>query len=208
MITIKNLVHQYQQKTVLEVPELEIRQGEQWLLLGRSGSGKTTLLHILGGLLKASKGEVNIIGENLQTLSQSGMDRFRAKNIGIIFQKPHLIHTITVLQNLLMAQYMSRVKQNKNSCEEILRNLHLIEKKNAYPNQLSEGEAQRVSIARALLNRPAIILADEPTASLDDQNAGAVIGLLKEHALLHNATLVIATHDLRVKNKIGMSYDL
>jgi putative ABC transport system ATP-binding protein len=199
MFSIHQVKHFYQENLVLDVPQWEVGQGEHWLLLGSSGSGKTTLLHILGGLLSPSQGSIHILQQELHELKGVKLDKFRAKNIGIVFQKPHLIATLSVLKNLLLAQYMAGIKQDKSLCEKVLHQLNLSHRKNALPQQLSQGEAQRVSVARAILNKPKIILADEPTASLDDDNAQKVIELLKQQAQNCQATLIVATHDYRVK---------
>ncbi|EAY27269.1 ABC transporter ATP-binding protein [Microscilla marina] len=208
MFAIQEVIHKYGDKTVLQAPNWSAAQGEQWLLLGNSGSGKTTLLHILGGLLRPTSGQVQMAGQSLQTLQGSQLDKFRAKNIGLVFQKPHLIQTLTVLDNLLLAQYLAGVKQSKARCMDVLEQLGMQTHKKSYPNKLSQGEMQRVSVARAVLNAPKVLLADEPTASLDDHNTVQVINLLKQQAQAVNATLVIATHDQRVKTEISQVYEL
>jgi putative ABC transport system ATP-binding protein len=208
MFSIKNLTHLYQQKTVLKVADWEGNQAEQWLLLGNSGSGKTTLLHILGALLKPSSGEVEVCNQHISSQKSGNLDKFRAMNVGFIFQKPHLIQSLSVLQNLLAAQYASGFNQDRAKCQQILERLDVHTRKHAFPSQLSQGESQRVSVARALLNNPKIILADEPTASLDDKNATRVIALLKEQAQQQGATLVIATHDSRVKELFDKQFVL
>lgn len=184
-----------------QIPDIRLKQGEQLLVLGKSGSGKTTILHILAGLLQPKSGEVLIDGISLYGLKGTQMDKFRGKNIGIIFQKPHILTPLTVEENLLLANYFSGKKTDK--IDAILEDLGIADKKKSLVNNLSEGEAQRVSIARALVNQPKLILADEPTASLDDQNAEAVVNLLKGQAEKHQAALVIVTHDQRVKNHIS-----
>lgn len=206
MFAIQGIIHKYGDKTVLNAPDWEAAQGEQWLLLGNSGSGKTTLLHIMGGLLKPTSGSIKITHQELKSLSNAKLDRFRAQNIGLVFQKPHLIQTLSVLDNLLLAQYMAGLKQNKKRCLEVLEQLNMQHHRKSYPNKLSQGEMQRVSVARAVLNAPKVLLADEPTASLDDHNTVQVVQLLKQQAKAVNATLVIATHDQRVKTEITQVY--
>lgn len=208
MFILKNVTHKYGDKTILQATDWAASQGEHWLLLGNSGSGKTTLLHIMGGLLKPTNGEVEIANQNLHQVNGSKLDRFRAQHIGLVFQKPHLIQTLTVLDNLLLAQYMAGVKKNKQRCLEVLTQLNMQHHKKSYPNKLSQGEMQRVSVARAVLNSPKVLLADEPTASLDDENTVQVIQLLQQQAQAVNATLVIATHDQRVKNEIDQVFNL
>lgn len=208
MFTLKEVTHKYGDKTILEATDWSANQGEHWLLLGNSGSGKTTLLHIMGGLLQPTGGQIDIADQNLNQIEGSKLDRFRAQNIGLVFQKPHLIQTLTVLDNLLLAQYMAGVKKNKARCVEVLNQLNMQHHQKSYPNKLSQGEMQRVSVARAVLNAPKVLLADEPTASLDDHNTQQVVLLLKQQAEAVNATLVIATHDQRVKDEINQVFQL
>lgn len=209
MFQIQNLSFGYQKdKQIINIESWEATQGEPWLLLGNSGSGKTTLLHILAGLRKAKTGNIWIGKENIQELNGGKLDKFRGQNIGIIFQKPHLIDTLSVLKNLFLAQNMAGIKQDKSHCIDILQRLDIAEKKNEFPQKLSSGQAQRVSVARAIVNNPMLILADEPTASLDDKNAIQVIQLLKEQAQKQKATLVIATHDHRVKQHFDKQFQL
>lgn len=207
MFEISGLTHEYQAQTILSIDEWQTKQGEQWLVLGKSGSGKSTLLHILAGLLKPSKGKVKIQDTFIESLSSSDLDRFRAQNIGIVFQKPHLIQTLTVLENLLLVPYLAH-KGNKQQINSILDSLNMAHKQKSYPYQLSQGELQRISIARAIIHNPVLLLADEPTASLDDENAHNAINLLQTKAQEIGATLLIATHDQRVKNAFSHTYIL
>lgn len=200
MLVAKNLEFYYQPQQKFNIPDLNLAPGDQLLILGKSGSGKTTILNMLGGLLKPIKGDISIDGTPLYQLKGAKLDKFRGKNIGIIFQKPHILSPLTVEENLKLANYFSGAKGNKN--DTLLKDLGVLEKRNSKVNTLSEGEAQRVSIARALANSPKVILADEPTASLDDVNASIVIKLLKEQAEKFNAVLIIVTHDQRVKDHI------
>lgn len=199
MFEVAELRHQYQNQEVLNIPEWKVDKAESCLLLGNSGSGKTTLLHILAGIRLPSRGKIWVNGTLLSELNEAQRDKFRARNIGLIFQKPHLIATLNVSQNLLLAQYLAGLKQDKAQCKSLLEDLGLADKSKAYPHQLSQGQLQRVSVARAVLNQPALLIADEPTASLDDTNATQVIQLLKNQAEKWEATLLIATHDQRVK---------
>lgn len=200
-IVLRNINHQYGNQTpTLALEFFEAKPNEHWLLLGKSGCGKTTLLHIIAGLLKPTQGYVGIKGQALYELQPSAIDRLRARNIGIVFQKTHLMSTLNVSQNLEIAQYLAGLPTNRKRILEVLDQLQLLHRSKHYPAQLSGGEAQRLAVARAVLNTPSILLADEPTASLDDENAGKVIDLLKTQAELYKATLLIATHDQRVKN--------
>ncbi|GAA0880711.1 ABC transporter ATP-binding protein [Algoriphagus jejuensis] len=182
-------------------PEFKLDAGEALLVLGRSGSGKTTLLNLLAGLHIPLKGEVNLDGTSLSALSGQEMDLFRGKNIGIVFQKPHLIAALNVRENLELAHFFSKKKGQDIRC--LLSELGIDSKAESAVQTLSEGEGQRVSIARALANSPKLILADEPTSSLDDENTEKVIHLLKTQATKIGAALVIVTHDQRVRNHIS-----
>ncbi|TAE49267.1 MAG: ATP-binding cassette domain-containing protein [Cytophagales bacterium] len=201
MIKISHLNHFYGEKKIIALESWEVKQGEQWILVGNSGSGKTTLLHILAGLLvpsqKASILEIN--QQSIQMLSGAKLDKFRAKNIGLIFQKAHLIPTLNVIQNLLLVYFLAGIKQDKKHCKEVLAQVNLQGFEQYYPEQLSVGQAHRVAIARAILLSPSIILADEPSAGLDDDNTTQIIQLLKSQTQQYNASLLIATHDNRIK---------
>ncbi|MFN0291095.1 ABC transporter ATP-binding protein [Pedobacter helvus] len=208
MIAIKSVSHQYGAEQTITFADWQVNNGEQWLLLGQSGSGKTTLLHILTGLLKPTRGEIKINDTNIYTLSSKKIDQFRGQHIGIIFQKPHLIKSLNITENLILAQTFAGLTTNKVRIEEVLASLDMAHKKNAYPQELSQGQLQRVTIARAVINKPTLLIADEPTSSLDDKNAEAVLALLKEQSELNQATLVVATHDKRVKDAFNLTYDL
>jgi putative ABC transport system ATP-binding protein len=202
MIRVSGLQYQYLKGKVLAFPDFEAGRGEPVLLLGESGSGKTTLLHLLGGLLKLSVGTIEVAATNLATLSEAELDRFRGRHYGFIFQRNHLIQALSVEKNLLMAPFLAGLPQDEKRVGEVLIELQLGDKKNARINQLSQGQAQRVAIGRAILNRPDVILADEPTSALDDQNCERVANLLLQVATENNATLIVATHDQRLKAKI------
>lgn len=208
MISIKAVSHEYGHGTMLDFADWQVNNGEQWLLLGQSGSGKTTLLHILTGLLKPDTGIVKINDTELYQLSSKKLDEFRGQHIGIVFQKPHLIKSLNVTENLLLAQSFAGLATNKNRIEEVLASLDMAHKSKAYPQELSQGQLQRVTIARSVINKPTLLIADEPTSSLDDKNAEAVLALLKEQSELNNATLVVATHDKRVKDAFNLTYSL
>jgi ABC-type lipoprotein export system ATPase subunit len=208
MLTVNNLVFSYNEDNKFQFPNLNCEKGEHWLILGKSGCGKTTFLHLLGGLLKAKAGEILLNQTNICTLSESALDKFRGKNIGIVFQKAHLIKALTVEENLLTAQYLAGSVQDKSKINNILKRLNLENKADSYPSNLSQGEQQRVSIARALVNEPAIILADEPTSSLDDENAEEVLKLLLDISESFGSTLIIVTHDARLKSKFENKIEL
>ena len=208
MISIDQLQFNYADHKVLSIPHLEVSEQEHLLVLGTSGSGKTTLLHIMAGLLAPTHGKIVVGQTNLYQLSSSERDKYRGQNIGLVFQKSHLISALNVEDNLLLAQYLAGTAQDKGRIGEVLNELGLSEKKKKSIKTLSQGEQQRVTIARALLNRPRMILADEPTASLDDANASNVIALLKKQANNYGASLLIATHDQRVKDQFELQLNL
>lgn len=208
MIQIEGLNFGYSDHKILSIPQLEVKNDEHLMILGKSGSGKTTMLHILGGLLAPNEGRVIIGQSDIYAMSSAQRDKYRGQNIGLIFQKPHLISALSVEDNLLLAQYLSGTAQDKGRVKEVLEELDLLDKIHAKVKRLSQGQQQRVTIARALINRPRVILADEPTASLDDDNAIRVIQMLKETAKSYQAALVIATHDQRVKDEFEVQLNL
>ena len=206
MFALKNIRHAYNGQQVLDVPDWQVEQGAHWLLLGSSGSGKTTLLHILAGILKPTAGSVTIAGQDLGALAAAGLDRFRGRHVGIVLQQLHLIASLTVADNLLLAQYLAALPQDRSRVREVLASLDLADKGGAWPHELSHGQAQRVAVARAVINRPQLLLADEPTSNLDDARCGQALDLLESQARACNATLVIATHDQRTRARIPNHY--
>ena len=199
-------MHVYDQGRSLKFPDWEIGDMEQWLLLGASGSGKSTLLNIISGLLKPSQGEVSINGTDLYTLPVRRLDRFRGRHIGIIFQRPHLIRSLDVLDNLELAALMAGLPTDHERNRSLLADLGIGELAKKYPDQLSQGQLQRVSVARALVNKPDLLIADEPTSSLDDENTNQVVKMLTTQAKDNGAALIIATHDARVRNHLTKTY--
>ena len=197
MLETKNLRFKYDDDSELSFPDIKTSK-ENLLILGASGVGKTTFLHLLSGLLKPLEGEIDLIGIPISKLTMSEMDRFRGKNIGIVFQKPHFINSLTVKENLQLAQYISK-KIDKTRINSLLESLGIEDKANKKTLNLSQGEKQRVAIALAIVNSPKLILADEPTSSLDDLNCDKVINLLKDQAAKYKAKLIIITHDYRLK---------
>jgi len=208
MFVIRNLKHAYDSTEVLNVAAWQVEQGSQWLVLGPSGSGKTTLLHILAGILRPIAGSVSIAGEDLMALKPAELDRFRGQRIGIVLQRLHLVPSLTVRNNLLLAQYLAGLPQDSARAREVLASLDVAEKAGAYPHELSFGQAQRVAVARAVVNRPKLLLADEPTSNLDDARCAQAYGLLESQARDCGATLVIATHDQRIKARMSNHYEL
>lgn len=208
MIALNSISHNYENGHRIGFRDWQVDDGSQWLLLGASGSGKTTLLHILTGILKPLQGSVVINGTSIYDLSSKHLDQFRGRNVGIIFQRPHLIKSLTIKENLVMAQSFANLPTDLNRVQEVLASLGIADKKEAYPSELSQGQLQRVSIARAVINRPTLLIADEPTSSLDDKNAAAVLELLITQSGINQATLIVATHDKRVKDAFTNTYEL
>jgi ABC-type lipoprotein export system ATPase subunit len=199
MIAVRGLVHRYGETPVLRLESWQVTAGERWLVLGPSGCGKSTLLHILAGMVRPSEGAVEVDGRELRSLSGEALDRWRGAQIGIVLQALHLVRHLSVRDNVRLAQYLAHVPQDAARVAETLAALGIADKAARRPAELSQGERQRVAVARAVVNRPKLLLADEPTANLDDAAASRSIGLLGEQAERHGATLVVATHDARVK---------
>jgi ABC-type lipoprotein export system ATPase subunit len=208
MISVSGLSFRYNNATAIQFPDISVKQGEHALLLGESGSGKTTLLHLMGGLLRGYSGSIQLDGTELSSLSESKLDVFRGQHVGFVFQRNHLITALSVEKNLMLSPYLAGLIIDTKRIDEVLEGLGLSEKRKSQVNELSHGEAQRVAIARAILNRPSILFADEPTSALDDKNCGRVIDLLLNVATQNKSTLIVATHDQRVKDKISKQVHL
>jgi len=207
MIKTESLKFSYDGKKYFDFPDINLGSGENLLIIGNSGIGKTTLLHLLAGILKPKSGSINVSGIDISKFSDTEIDKFRGDNIGIVFQKPHFISSLTINENLKLAQYLSPSKTSGDA-KKILESLNIKDKYHQKPNQLSEGEKQRASIALALINSPSFILADEPTSSLDDFNCNNVIKLLKKQAKDHKAQLIVITHDARLKKHFKNNLNL
>jgi putative ABC transport system ATP-binding protein len=208
MIAVHALAHRYGATPALRLAEWRVGQGERWAVLGPSGSGKSTLLHILAGLVRPSEGEVEVSGQDLAKLQGATLDRWRGATVGIVLQALHLLRHLSVRDNLRLAQYLAHLPQDDTRIHDTLASLGVADKAGRRPPELSQGERQRVAIARAVVNRPKLLLADEPTANLDDAAAALAVDLLTEQAARHGATLVVATHDARVKAKIRERLEL
>jgi putative ABC transport system ATP-binding protein len=207
MIKTKDLKFNYDNQVFFKFQDINLKSSENLLIIGSSGIGKTTLLHLLAGLLESSSGSIKLFEKELSELSSHQLDRFRKNNIGIVFQRPHFVNSLTVKENLQLAQYIANKKDN-NRIENILKNLNILDKSDKKTNQLSQGEKQRASIALAIVNSPKLILADEPTSSLDDINCDNVIKLLKKQATDFGAQLIVITHDSRLKKHFKNSIEL
>jgi putative ABC transport system ATP-binding protein len=182
----------------LSFPDLALAAGSRTLLLGPSGCGKTTLLTVLAGLLPPRDGRILFDGTDIYSLPARRRDHLRGMRMGFVFQSLHLVPYLSVEKNMTLAAAMPGLSCDPDRINNLLHRLGLSTKKHSLPRTLSQGEQQRAAIARALINRPAIVFADEPTAALDDDNAESVIKLLHETAADSGAALLIATHDRRL----------
>jgi putative ABC transport system ATP-binding protein len=208
MFALEGLRHRYGAMLALDVASWRAAAGEHWLLAGPSGSGKSTLLHILAGLTTPSAGKVVVAGTDLAALAGSARDRWRGRTVGLVPQRLHLVGALDVADNLRLAQYLAGSEQDAGRVRELLEAVGVADLARRYPRELSQGQAQRVAVARAVVNRPALLLADEPTANLDDAHAAAALELLRAQAIAVNATLVVASHDARVRPLLPRAYAL
>jgi putative ABC transport system ATP-binding protein len=199
VVEVQDLLQRFGGRTVLELRHWAIAAGRHCLVVGPSGSGKSTLLHLIAGLLSPSRGKIVIAGEELTRLPPAALDAWRGRRIGIVLQRLHLIGALTVRDNLRLARYFAGLPPDPERIESLLADLDLAAVTGGRPARLSQGEAQRAAIARAVVNRPDLILADEPTSALDDRNCEAVLDLLLGQAKASGATLVVASHDARLK---------
>jgi len=201
MIQTSALKHTYKDSHAIQWPDLKIGSNEQWLLLGQSGTGKTTLLHLLAGILSAKEGVIRMAGQELNGLGQAKLDHYRGKNVGMIFQKHLFVGGVRMLDNLLLAQSLPGLKKDKSYIKKLALAFELERLINKKPNELSQGELQRFSVMRSLVNKPSVLLADEPTSSLDDENCHRFVKLLRKACHDYHLTMLIATHDARLKQE-------
>ncbi len=186
------------QVAALDGIDLAVGKGEFVAVIGASGSGKSTLLHILGSVDKPTSGKVTIDGTDLSKLNHTQAAIFRRRKVGLVYQFYNLIPTLTVQKNILMPLALDKKKPNKEYFEKIVRSLGIDDRLEALPNQLSGGQQQRVAIARSLIYRPALLLADEPTGNLDQKNSKEIIDMLKLSNRNLEQTIVLITHDEKV----------
>jgi putative ABC transport system ATP-binding protein len=208
MLEIRGLRHAYGGRTVLDIPAWDVGRGEASLVLGPSGSGKSTLLNVIAGLATPAAGTVRVDGEDVASLAPARRDAFRARKVGLVLQTLHLIGVVSVRENLRLAQRLAGHPVDDRRIDEVLAGLGIAALSGARAREISVGEAQRVAIARAVVNRPALILADEPTSALDDANCARALALLLEQAAGCGATLLVATHDSRIRSHFDRRLDL
>jgi putative ABC transport system ATP-binding protein len=204
MIQTSNLTYQYPASTPISFPDLAVEAGHALLICGESGRGKTTLLHLLAGLRRPTSGQVILNAENISAFSPAKMDPFRGRYIGMVYQRNYFIESLSVLDNLLLSPYA----ESPGKALVVARRFGIHDVLNRYPHQLSVGQQQRASIARAVMNTPKLLLADEPTSALDNKNCRLVIDLLLEEATAQDAALIIVTHDDRLRTEISDWVDL
>lgn len=207
ILECENLVKKYGEKEAevyaLNNVSLNVKKGEFVAIIGASGSGKSTLLHIIGGVDTPTSGSIIIDGTDITKLDNDKMAIFRRKNIGIIYQFYNLLPILNVKENITLPCELDGKKPNSEDVEELIKTLGLEERKNHLPNQLSGGQQQRVAIGRALINKPAIILADEPTGNLDSKSSEEIIKLLKLSNEKYNQTILLVTHDEKIAREAG-----
>lgn len=179
---------------ILDIPEFEVGSGEQVAVVGRSGCGKTTMLHVIAGISRPTAGRVRIDGWDIALMEESEVDRFRAERIGYVFQTFNLLPTFSALENVLLGMTFGRQKPEKERAKHLLDRVGLGHRLTHKPTQLSVGEQQRVAVARALANRPQLLLADEPTANVDVGNQQMLVDLLRDTCREENVGLILVTH--------------
>lgn len=204
ILTVKNLNKTYGKAAnavkACNNISFSVEKGEFLAIVGASGSGKSTLLHLLGGVDRPDSGEIIVDGQNISKLSSDELAVYRRRQVGLVYQFYNLIPTLTVEENISISKRLDGQTVTKEDMNEMLKILGLSERRNHLPNQLSGGEQQRTSIGRALINRPSILLADEPTGNLDSQASEEIVNLLKQYNKTYKQTIILITHNLEVAN--------
>lgn len=197
--------------TILELDYLHLEAGEQAVIFGASGSGKSTLLNLIAGLAQPTAGDIIYNGENITLQPERKRDLWRAANIGYIFQKFNLLEHLTVYENIFLVAFLAKMQDKQQIGKKIrslLKEIGLEEKADLKPALLSIGEQQRVAVVRAIINEPKLILADEPTASLDRENTTQVISMLRDYAAMSKAALLISSHDTAVIEMFALRFPI
>jgi len=208
LLEVRGLSHRIGDRAVLDAPDFALDAGEHALVLGPSGSGKTTLINVVAGLITPTAGTVVVDGRPMTSLPGAERDALRRQTIGLVFQTLRLIPALTVRQNLSLAQRVALGRSDAAEVDRLIAAVGVAHRADAKPRALSQGEGQRAAIARALAARPRLVVADEPTSALDDANAERVVDLLLATAGDTGATLLIATHDGRIRHRFGRTVEL
>ncbi|HBN76061.1 MAG TPA: ABC transporter ATP-binding protein [Planctomycetaceae bacterium] len=212
-LELKNVRKNYREPNghdlpVLDIPHFKLETGEQAALVGSSGGGKTTLLNVISGITKPDSGEVLIDDIEITRLPEAGRDRFRAERIGFVFQTFNLLPAFTAFENVLLGMSFARGKADRSHAKQLLESVGLGHRLTHKPAQLSVGEQQRVAIARSLANRPSLLLADEPTASVDPANQETILKLIGEICREHNVSLLLVTHSPEIATQFDRTIPL
>ena len=212
LLKIQQLIKRYtapggEAHTVLDVPEFILEAGQQVALRGASGTGKTTFLNCIAGILRPDQGDIELAGQNIAIADEGQRDQLRAQHIGYIFQTFNLLQGYTCLENVLLGMSFSG-QANTQAAAAILKRVGLSDRMDYQPSELSVGQQQRVAVARALANRPQLVLADEPTGNLDPQNAQEALQLIREVCEENQAALLLVSHDQAVLDQFKDSLDL
>lgn len=208
MLHLQNLVKNFRlpdgkELNVLDIENFQLQSGEQVILLGESGGGKTTLLHCIAGIMRPSSGSIVLDGLELTRLSEPGRDRVRAAKIGYVFQSFNLLSGFTALENVRLGMTFGDGRHDAARAKSLLERVGLAERLHHRPAQLSVGQQQRVAVARALANRPKLLLADEPTANIDPQNQQRIIDLIRETCQEETVAVLMVTHSLQIAGQFA-----
>lgn len=193
---------------ILDIPHFAVAEGEQVVLVGRSGGGKTTLLHSIAGITRVDRGSITIDGRDLTTLSEAGVDRLRAQKIGYVFQTFNLLSGFSALENVLLGMTFAGKAGDQARAKHLLERVGLGHRLTHKPGAMSVGEQQRVAVARALVNKPRLLLADEPTANIDPRNQQTIIDLIRGTCREENIALILVTHSMEVANQFDRAVRL
>lgn len=206
MLLIEDIHKSYTQPNgaplpILDIPKFEVAAAEQMVIVGRSGCGKTTMLQVIAGISTADSGSVRIDGLDICRLSEEGRDKFRAEKLGYVFQTFNLLSGFTAFENVMLGMTFTRKSSDRNRARHLLERVGLEHRMDHKPRSLSVGEQQRVAVARALANRPRLLLADEPTANVDPANQQSIIDLIRESCQEEEISLVMVTHAVEVADQ-------
>ncbi len=206
MLQLRNVQKSYTEPDgsrlpILDIPAFNVASGEQMALVGKSGCGKTTLLHTIAGITRADAGEIQIDGIDLAKLSEAGVDKVRADRIGYVFQTFNLLPGFSAFENVLLGMTFARGRKDPQRARQLLDRVGLSHRATHKPTALSVGEQQRVAVARALANKPSLLLADEPTANIDPRNQQKIVELIRDTCREEGVSLIIVTHSIEVASQ-------